>query len=57
MFIRINLGFLVRRMVLTVQDALDVSIHVEATCVLDLIPFKIYAGKFGAFPILGNGVM
>ena len=44
-------------MVLTVQDALDVSIHVEATRVLDVIPFKIYARKFGSFPILGNGVM
>ena len=41
----------------TIKDYLDVSIHGEAARSFDLVPFEIYAGKFGAFPIFGDGVV
>ena len=44
-------------MVVMIYDALDLSIHVEASHLFDVVPLKIDAKKFGAFPIFSDGVV
>ena len=44
-------------LVVAIQDVLVLSFHGEAARVFDTIPFETDAGKFGAFPILGDAVM
>ena len=56
-FMMRELGFLVRCMVVMIQDALERSINGEVARVFDVIPFDINSGKIGVFPTLGDGVM
>ena len=44
-------------MVVTTENSLDVSWNGEATSSFDVIPLEDDAGKFGACPILSDGVV
>ena len=44
-------------MIVTIEDCLDVSWDGEATSSFGVIPFEGDTGKFGACPILSDGVV
>ena len=51
------MGFLGRCILVKIHNSLDLSFHGEVARVIYIIQFKTDARKFGAFPILGDGVM
>ena len=51
------MGLLGGCMVVTIQDVLDGSIHGEAEHLFGIVPFEIYTGKIGAFPIFSDSVV
>ena len=56
-FVRRELTFGRLRVIVTIEDCLDISGDGEATRSFNVIPFEGYASKFGTGPILSNSVV